>query len=594
MGNNLPSVTRRRLPRWAHVLLIVAALLIVVGLALPYFLDVDRYRMWIAATIEQETGRKVTIGTIHARFLPTVGFTVDGVKLSNPPGFPQGDLISVETLKGNLAWGPLFRKQVQVTSIELVKPKLALLSDASGRTNYDFSNHGGAAGRAGSRAKANEAESSSFSLEEIGKVSLKDAEIALAEVSRGRIVPGTSLSGLSAEVRHLAMDSTMMKRLEGEADLGGARIETSALAVPIEVKSGKLKIEQGHAAGDFRAQMGKDLEVKGTLKVADLANPVAEFDLSTGQLDINTLGNLFGGAGGSGDDPPSAPAPRGKSELLAKGKISAERLRYGPYTANNGVAEVRILSDRLEVFPAHMDLYGGALQIAARADRTQSPMRFSANLKLNNIDVGKLVSVDPATKGKVTGTGEINLQLVGSAGARMLDTLTGSGNFAFRDGQLPGMNLPSALGSIAKFAGGGSSSSTPYKIIQGDLSIAQGRVSSKQIHMDSPIGTVDLRGSFGFDNTLSYDGQATLVPGAGGGAEGLAVGALTGILGGAMGKKVTKASIPFSLQGTFANVKVLPGKGLPKLETAAPTDSTATQQKKPSLQDTLKDLFKKP
>ncbi len=593
MGNNVPSATRRRLPGWARVLLVVVVLLIVVGLALPYFLDADGYRTLIAATIEQQTGRKVTIGTIHARFLPTVGFTVDGVRLSNPPSFPQGDLISVDTLKGNLAWGPLFRKQVQITSIELIKPKVTLLSDAGGRTNYDFSSHGKAANRPGSRAKAGDAESSSFSLEKIEKVTLQDAEIALGDVARGRIVPGTSLAGLKAEVRHLAMDSTIMKRLEGEADLEGARITTSALAVPIEVKSGKLEIEQGHAAGDFRAQMGKDLEVKGTLKVADLANPVAEFDLATGQLDIGTLGNLIGGPGGSGDDPPASAAPRGRSELVAKGKISAERLRYGPYTANNGVAEVRIFSDRLEAFPAHMDLYGGTLQVAARTDRTQSPLRFSANLKLNNIDVGKLASVDPATKGKVTGTGEINLQLVGSAGARMLDTLTGSGDFAFRDGQLPGMNLPSALGSIAKFAGGSASSSTPYKIIQGDLSIAQGRVSSRQIHMDSPVGTVDLRGAFGFDSTLSYDGQATLVPGAGGGAEGLAVGALTGILGGAMGKKVTKASIPFALQGTFANVKVLPGKGLPKFETAAP-DSTTTQQKKPTLQDTLKDLFKKP
>lgn len=593
MGNNLPSNARRRLPGWARVLLVVVLLLVVVGLALPYFLDVDRYRSFIAATIEQQTGRKATIGTIHARFLPTVGFTVDGVKLSNPAGFPQGDVISVETLKGNLAWGPLFRRQVQITSIELVKPKLTLLSDAGGRTNYDFSSHGGAGGRTSSRAPVTDTGSSSFSLEEIEKISLKDAEIAFGDVSRGRIVPGTTLSGLSAEVQHLTMDSTMTKRLEGEADLGGARITTSALAVPIEVKSGKLKIKQGSAAGDFRAQMGKDLEVKGALKVADLANPVAEFDLSTEQLDIGALASLVGGSGGSGDDPPAAPAPRGKSELVAKGKITAARLRYGPYTANNGVAEVRIFSDRLEAFPAHMDVYGGALQVAARADRTQSPLRFSTNLKLNGIDVGKLVSVDPATKGKVTGTGDINLQLVGSAGGRMLDTLTGTGDFAFRDGQLPGMNLPSALGSIAKFAGGSSSSSTPYKIIQGDLSIAQGRVASRQIHMDSSIGTVDLRGSFGFDSTLTYDGQATLVPGAGGGAEGLAVGALTGILGGAMGKKVTKASIPFSLQGTFANVKVLPGKGVPRFETATP-DATSTQQKKPTLQDTLKDLFKKP
>jgi uncharacterized protein involved in outer membrane biogenesis len=591
MGNNLPSANRRRLPRWARLGLVVVALLLVAGLALPYFLDVDRYRTFIAASIEEQTGRKATIGVIHARFLPTVGFTVDGVKLSNPPNFPKGDLISVETLKGNLAWGPLSRRQVQVTSIELIKPKLTLLSDAAGQTNYDFSSHGGAPNRSGARGKTTEG--SSFSLQEIERVSLTDAEIALGNVIRGRVAPGTSIKGLSAEVRHLTADSAMMKHLEGEADLGGSRIETSALAVPVEVNSGKLKIEQGRATGDFRAQLGKDLEVKGTLKVADLENPVVEFDLSTGQLDLAALGEVFGGPGRSGDDPPAPAAARGKSDLVAKGKISAERLRYGPYTANNGVAEVRIFTDRLEAFPARMDLYGGVLQIAARADRTQTPLRFSANLKLNNIDVAKLVSVDPATKGKITGTGEINLQLVGSAGARLLDTLTGTGDFAFRDGQLPGINLPSALGSIAKFAGGSTSSSTPYKIIQGDLSIAQGRVSSKQIHMDSPIGTVDLRGSFGFDSTLNYDGQATLVPGAGGGTEGLAVGALTGILGGAMGKKVTKASIPFSLQGTFANGKVLPGKALPKFETAAP-DSTTTQQKKPSLQDTLKDLFKKP
>lgn len=598
MGKNLPSSTHRRMPTWASVVLVLVALVIILGLALPYFLDVDRYRTLMATSIEQETGRKATLGTIHARFLPTVGFTVDGVSLSNPRGFPEGELVSVGTLRGRLAWGPLFHRQVQVVSIELVRPKLTLVSDARGRTNYDFSAPGGVpAGHAAAPAKE-AGSSSSFSLAEIEKISLTDAEVALEDLIRGKIQPGTSIRGLNLEARHVTFNESMMKRFEGEANLKGVRIQSSSLAAPIEILSGKISVGEGRAQGDFRAKLGAELDVKGALKVADVTKPVVEFDVSTAELDLDAVSNLFSGEKGAAADPPaaSAAAPKGESELLARGKLAAERIRFGPYKANNGVVEVRLFTDRIEAFPARMDLYGGTLQIAARGDRTETPLRFSANVKLNNIDVGKFVSVKPDMKGKVTGTLELNLQkLTGSAGARLLDSLNGSGDFAVRDGQLPGFNLPGALASVAKYAGGGGGGSTPFKVIQGDLSIAQGRVSSKQIHMDSPMGTVDLHGSFGFDETVSYEGQATLVPGAAGGVGQAAVDALTGLLGRATaGKKITKATIPFSVGGTFSDMKIRPGKSIPQFETAAPNQTTAPSQKTPSLQDTLKGLFKKP
>ncbi|HLQ00303.1 MAG TPA: AsmA family protein, partial [Candidatus Limnocylindria bacterium] len=70
--------------------MIAVALLVVVALVAPYFLDVDHSRALISTTVKKQTGRELTIGKIRAKFLPTVGFVVSDAHLGNPPGFPQG------------------------------------------------------------------------------------------------------------------------------------------------------------------------------------------------------------------------------------------------------------------------------------------------------------------------------------------------------------------------------------------------------------------------------------------------------------------------------------------------------------------------
>src|SRR5712692_2700372 len=79
----------RRIPRWLWILMMATAVVVVVGLALPYFLNVDRYRTLIAGVIENKTGRKVTIKKIRARLLPSVGFVVEDFHLGNPPGMAE-------------------------------------------------------------------------------------------------------------------------------------------------------------------------------------------------------------------------------------------------------------------------------------------------------------------------------------------------------------------------------------------------------------------------------------------------------------------------------------------------------------------------
>ena len=65
------------------------------------------------------------------------------------------------------------------------------------------------------------------------------------------------------------------------------------------------------------------------------------------------------------------------------------------------------------------------------------------------------------------------------------------GQFAVRNGHLPGVNLAGAAESLAKMAGVGGD--TPFTVLEGDINIANQRVSSKQIHLDSSAGIVDLK-----------------------------------------------------------------------------------------------------
>src|SRR5262245_21552140 len=105
-ANSSPSAASR-FPLWSKVVVGLFVILVFIALLLPYFLDVDRYRDTIAGAIGTATGRKVTIGKMRARFLPGVGLTVQGLHIGNPAGFPEGDVLSAEEIRVNVALGPL-------------------------------------------------------------------------------------------------------------------------------------------------------------------------------------------------------------------------------------------------------------------------------------------------------------------------------------------------------------------------------------------------------------------------------------------------------------------------------------------------------
>ncbi len=576
------------IPRWARVLLVLLALILFVILIVPYFLNVDRYRPMIVTAIQDQTGRPVTIGAIRAKLFPRVGFEIENFALANPRGFAEGNLLTVDSIRGGLAWGPFFSGEIRLDSVELVHPTLVLLEDDRGQTNYDLA----------AKKKPAASTSSGFRLADIPGIRLTDVDVTLARVSgrKRTILPLIHVSNLSADLDDIALDATRLKQWTAAADLAGVRGELSGIRGQVEFRSGEFQLRQGAIESEFDCDIGKLARVKGTIHVADIEKAVVEFDLSPSLVDLEQVAAATQPA-------PSAPAATGKSELIARGRLAAERIRFAPYEATGAKADLRIFTDRIEIWPVTMALYGGSLGVSGRVDRRQAPERFSANIEARNVDVGKMMAASPETRGKITGTGELTLQAFGSLGSTVLNSLTGKGNFAVRDGRLPAINLGGTMQALAKMqqvftlgqSGGVPSGESTFSAITGDLSLGGGRVSSNCIHVDSNAGTVDMRGSFGFDQTLKYDGKANPATSSSEGASN-PLGAVASVLGGVV--KQTAGRIPsFSICCTFADPKIRPGMAnLPSCEAPSAGEQQPAQQpaQPPEQKKSIFDIFKKP
>lgn len=582
----------RRIPRWARIVLIVIAVLLVIGLAAPYFLDANKYRDQIIAAIEKETGRKAEIGNIEARLIPTIGIVIESVSIGNPPNFAPGNLLEVESIRGSLAWMPLLRGVFQLSSIELVNPKIVLLEDARGRNNYDF----GKQEEQGQPKQPAEAEAAAFRIADIDSIAVSGVDITVARVMGNRIVPSIRAWDISADLSNVALDRKRVKQWQADANLKGVKVQLAALKDALEFTSGTFTLDEGKIDSKFGLALGKTVEADGTLKVADVENAVAEFDLNTSVLDLSQL------AGAGAETPAPTPGQIGKSKLVAKGLLRAQKVQFAPLEGANAKAEVRIFTDRTEVWPVSMQLYGGTVGATVRVDLRQQPERFSGSVELKDLNVEQLTTAVGAEQ-KVTGTGEVNLQLAGTLGENLMNSLTGNGSLAVRDGQLPGLDLGSTMQSVAKLQkalnfGAGSTEkfggSTPFKAITADLSVKGGRVHSQRIHVDSPSGTVEMNGSMGLkDQSLNYDGKAVLIGGQTDSGGNNPIGAITGILGQVTKQDIGRITVPFTLRGTVSDPKIQPGRGIPTF-TAAPQSGEPTQQNQQPEKKSILDLFRKP
>lgn len=91
----------------------------------------------IEQAVYEQTGRKLTIaGSVHPAFFPTLGVHAKEVALANVTGGEAPALLSADEIQIGVTAQALLDRDLDVTRLVFVKPRLSLERDAQGRPNW--------------------------------------------------------------------------------------------------------------------------------------------------------------------------------------------------------------------------------------------------------------------------------------------------------------------------------------------------------------------------------------------------------------------------------------------------------------------------
>ncbi|MGH7049338.1 MAG: AsmA family protein, partial [Acetobacteraceae bacterium] len=136
-----PSPDRRRGRRIRRVIIVVVVVLILAPLvAIGVFVarfDPNSYKPEIAAAVARATGRRLSLNgplSLGLSFTPVI--SARNVALANPPGFSRPEMAALSRLDARGALLPLLSGRIEIQSLSLVRPDIAIEIDRAGESNF--------------------------------------------------------------------------------------------------------------------------------------------------------------------------------------------------------------------------------------------------------------------------------------------------------------------------------------------------------------------------------------------------------------------------------------------------------------------------
>jgi len=389
------------------IILGLAALLVVIvviaAIVLPMVIDPNDYKDEIAATVEQQTGRTLSIeGDLTLSVFPWLGLDIGPTQISNAAAFDAPYMARMEAVQVRVKLLPLLRKQLEVDTIRLNGLRLNLGKDKQGQTNWaDITTHlekeskqaqqpGGGSDKAGDKSTA-----PALDRLAIGGIEVSDAQLHWDDRS----------TDSRYEINELSFTTGAIE--PGEAFALDLRFQVSATQPPVNGHfelSGDILVAAGLDAvtitgATFGLNMKGDAVPGGELTAAmttDLKLDLEAQTLSLPAIKLEAMGlNLSGHVDGTaitGED------PRFNGALTVAGFVPRKLLQAlgqeNPQTSDSAVlgkADATLTWDAslqhvaATALTLHLD--DSTLEGDARVDSFETPaITFTAMLDQFNLD----------------------------------------------------------------------------------------------------------------------------------------------------------------------------------------------------------------
>ncbi|GAB4373224.1 MAG: hypothetical protein Kow00128_22620 [Deltaproteobacteria bacterium] len=275
--------------RKATAALAILLLLIVLAIVLvPRLVSIESLKPRIVATLEEKTGRRISLDRISLSLFPGIGVRISGLSVSGDDRHPEEHLLEVPEGEVRLAIGPLFSGRAEFTKFVLRRPKILFRKYADGTHSATQ-----IAARLARKEKAPERPAPPAAEEKVSvmlrSVSIEEADLSLrTEEPGGRetrwdISPFTfRLGGLGGRKNEFEIETRIAGAVQGEISFAGtATHEGGAVSDPARFDlTGRGKL------------FGQKIEVTGKMS-APAGPPEVDLTIALPGIEMGALPSLL-------------------------------------------------------------------------------------------------------------------------------------------------------------------------------------------------------------------------------------------------------------------------------------------------------------
>jgi uncharacterized protein involved in outer membrane biogenesis len=423
--------------------------LLAAAAALPFVVPASIYRDEVARRVAHATGRAFTIaGPLQVTMFPQPGLRVDRVALANVPGGHAPALVTAESLRISVRLWPLLAGRIEVSELELDRPRIALEIGRDGRPNWMFMRPAAAPSAAPPAVPP--------------AAPIPTVRIVAGDVTYRDSAFQEHVSGVEAAVRftHQAIEVAKLRAtLNGAALAGDVHLDTHGKVPSLD---GALSID--------RLDLNRYIARPPKSGFRQMPPPPHQEGWSRAPISLAILQRFDG--------------------RLA---IDAGAVRVKHLALGRSHIQARLSGGRLNALLAPMALYGGSG--IARLDVDANSASFRTTVTLEQIALEEFLS-DTLGVARIEGRGTISLDVAarGTTADAVMHGLHGGGALAFHDGRINGVDF----GAAARAMGVKADDFTQYDSMTGSFRIADGVLSSGDFALAGPRirttgeGMVDL------------------------------------------------------------------------------------------------------
>jgi AsmA protein len=242
---------------------IVVAVLIVIVIAIPFFIDANAFRPRLESELTTALGRPAKVGNLSLSLL-SGGVTADNISIADDPAFSKAPFVQAKSLKVGVELMPLiFSKTLNVTDLTLNQPEISLVHSQEGdKWNFSSLGNNNAAASTGqppapaSSSNSNTASPSGSSGSttnfSVGKLNVTDGRITVSRLGAGE--QPRVYDKVEIEVKNFSLNNSFPFKMSANLPAGGS-LKLDGNAGPIDPNNAahtplqaKVNIKQANVA----------------------------------------------------------------------------------------------------------------------------------------------------------------------------------------------------------------------------------------------------------------------------------------------------------------------------------------------------------